>query len=376
MPYTTLAENIVADSALRVDRESGVIFGVKCLGRESRNGRTYLDTALEDARGFYEGADVNVDHPVGDEINRRMADGFGVLRNARLHESGVFADLHYLKSHPLAEPIAERAEKFPQNFGMSHVARGSIGENAAGDVVVEAIHEVVSVDIVNKPATNAGLFESQNGGRKSMPTKKQEERTVRQVLEANRKDQTAAKLLLLIEEEPFVAMAEEPVAELAPEANADDQIKSAFRAMVIAAFDDDSLDSKATVTRIKEILAAQEKLAEPKKKAEDKGEGDAEGAAAVAEAIQTENATLRRKLEISEAMEEASVNRADLSQAQRRVLDRCTKKSEASDLLESWEGLHQKPVIGRKITKSGDGGEYETLSEARKRHADRSQPRR
>ena len=47
----------------------------------------------------------------------------------------------------------------------------------------------------------------------------------------------------------------------APEGSgADGQIKAAFRSAVIAAFDDDSLDSKATLAKIKDILNAYDKL--------------------------------------------------------------------------------------------------------------------
>ena len=48
-----------------VDRLAGVIRGVKILGLESRNGRTYLPEALAAAAPLYEGAKVNVNHPKG-----------------------------------------------------------------------------------------------------------------------------------------------------------------------------------------------------------------------------------------------------------------------------------------------------------------------
>ena len=46
-----------------VDRQAGVIRGVKILGLESRNGRSYLPEALSQAAPLYEGAKVNVNHP-------------------------------------------------------------------------------------------------------------------------------------------------------------------------------------------------------------------------------------------------------------------------------------------------------------------------
>ena len=51
--------------SMRVDRQAGVIRGVKVLGLESRNGRTYLPEALAQAAQLYEDAKVNVNHPEG-----------------------------------------------------------------------------------------------------------------------------------------------------------------------------------------------------------------------------------------------------------------------------------------------------------------------
>ncbi len=48
--------------AVRVDRQQGVIRGVKILGLQSRNGRVYRPEALVEAAPLYEGAKVNVNH--------------------------------------------------------------------------------------------------------------------------------------------------------------------------------------------------------------------------------------------------------------------------------------------------------------------------
>jgi hypothetical protein len=57
--------------SMRVDREAGVIRGVKVLGLESRNGRTYLPEALAQAAQLYEDAKVNVNHPKGNPTGPR-----------------------------------------------------------------------------------------------------------------------------------------------------------------------------------------------------------------------------------------------------------------------------------------------------------------
>ena len=70
-----------AGRALRVDRAAGVIRGVKVLGLESKNGRTYLAEALAQAVPLYEGAKVNVNHSKhGPAAPRDYQDRIGILR--------------------------------------------------------------------------------------------------------------------------------------------------------------------------------------------------------------------------------------------------------------------------------------------------------
>ncbi|MEX2138592.1 MAG: hypothetical protein WD894_04985 [Pirellulales bacterium] len=151
----------------RIDREAGVIHGVRVLGFRSKNSggsREYSREAMKDAvaRRLYEGVEVNIDHPTKNDINgnRPFMDVFGELRNVRFEESrGLVADLHYVKSHPLAESVLERAERFPERFGLSHHAYGNAVRRGDREIV-EELHEVKSVDLVRNPASTNGLFES------------------------------------------------------------------------------------------------------------------------------------------------------------------------------------------------------------------------
>lgn len=52
----------VSVTAGRVDRDAGIIRGVKMIGRESKNCRTYTEDALRKAVGMYEGVKVHLDH--------------------------------------------------------------------------------------------------------------------------------------------------------------------------------------------------------------------------------------------------------------------------------------------------------------------------
>ena len=71
---------------MRVDRQAGVIRGVKVLGLESRNGRTYLPEALAQAASLYEDAKVNVNHPKGNPAGPRdYQDRIGTIRHVTVH---------------------------------------------------------------------------------------------------------------------------------------------------------------------------------------------------------------------------------------------------------------------------------------------------
>jgi hypothetical protein len=145
-------------ATLRVDRERGIIAGVKLLGTVSRKGREYPPAVMAKALPLYEGMRVNVDH-VDPGQRRSLRDRIGLVRNVTLREDGLYGDFHFNPKHPLAEQIAWDAENAPQNLGFSHDTRGQ-SKNVGGRVVVESIDRVLSVDLVANPATTAGLFES------------------------------------------------------------------------------------------------------------------------------------------------------------------------------------------------------------------------
>jgi hypothetical protein len=145
---------------LRVDRTAGIIRGVKLLGLTSRNGRRYRENALRDAIGLYEGAKVNINHPKGHPLAPRdYQDRLGVVRSVHfLAGDGLFGDLHFNPKHALSEQLVWDAEHAPQNVGMSHnvLARTALDGD---EIVVEAITDVQSIDLVADPATTRGLYE-------------------------------------------------------------------------------------------------------------------------------------------------------------------------------------------------------------------------
>jgi hypothetical protein len=148
-------------AAMRVDARAGVIRGVKLLGLESRNGRTYLPEALAAAAHLYEEAKVNVNHPKGHPAAPRdYQDRIGTIRGIVMRPGeGLFGELHFNPKHALAEQLIWDAEHAPENVGFSHNVEAQTGRRGER-VVVEAITRVQSVDLVADPATTRGLFES------------------------------------------------------------------------------------------------------------------------------------------------------------------------------------------------------------------------
>lgn len=146
-----------------VDRENGVIRGVKAIGFDAKNGRYYTPEALRSAVGKYDGAKVNIDHPPLNDPSkpRGVGERIGFLKNARFVEgSGIHADFHFNPKHALAEQIAWDAEHQPSAIGFSHNAFVRPGKREGNRTHIAEIVDVKSVDLVADPATTRGVFES------------------------------------------------------------------------------------------------------------------------------------------------------------------------------------------------------------------------
>ena len=102
--------------SVRVDRAAGRIRGVKVLGLESRNGRTYLPEALAQAVPLYEGAKVNVNHPKGGpQSPRDYQDRIGAIRNVALRPGeGLFADLFFNPKTQFGDGTSHSIVKYVQ----------------------------------------------------------------------------------------------------------------------------------------------------------------------------------------------------------------------------------------------------------------------
>lgn len=232
-----------------VDTDAGVIRGVKFLGRMSRNGREYSDRAMRQAATMYEDRDITLDHDRKDpNRERQVLESVGKPVNLVVKPDGIYGDFAYWKSHPAASLIVERATRSPGNFGFSHNADGK-QVTRGGRRVVESINRVVSLDLVLRPATTNGLFESEE----SMPT-------IRQILESCAPARLQGKSVKKFLEMEGMADAPVPEASEASSMSADQKIRAAFKEALQMVLDDDSLDMKATLSKVKDILTAREKL--------------------------------------------------------------------------------------------------------------------
>lgn len=272
----------------RVDEEACVIRGVKVLGVNSSNRRVYLPEAIRAAAHLYEGVSVRLDHPADPDDQRSVEEPFGWLRNVRVGpDGGLFADLHYLASHPFAARLVEAAKRNPSLYSLSHNADGATTEGADGVVTVHEITEVRSVDLVTDGATTRSLFESHRPRRgrrgETMPQKTTLKEWFaktpllpsarRAVLEAFRRAKSSALLEGVYMEADDLPPADmppgegtepasaEPVAAVDPAGmNPEDALRSGFNGALHAIIDDTTLRARDKAARLKELLMAFERL--------------------------------------------------------------------------------------------------------------------
>ena len=263
-----LGEDIVRGKAHKVDRERGVILGVKILGLDSVNGRRYTLEAIRAAQPMYEGIGVYVNHPTKPNDPRGVRERFGRLVNVRVEADGLYGDLEFLKSHPDANLIAEAAERMPEQFGLSHNAKGEGEDDSSGLFVVHEIVNARSVDVVTEPATTEGLFEQVNM-----------KHTIKSLLESSwkkyakrctKRPRLTAYMKRLIEEDAYDVMDKQEEGE-APKEH-EEALKEGFRASVshiVADCLDGNEDPKECVKKISELLKAHDKLSGGDDEAED-----------------------------------------------------------------------------------------------------------
>ncbi len=255
--------------AADIDRENGCIRGVKLLGEASRNpppsNHVYPRSTREAAIPLFEGAAVCVDHPAPDEVSRTRSyrDGMGVIRNVREKGDGLYGDWFFNPKHALAEQVFWDAINSPKGPGFS--INGNAGAKRHTDVgmVVESIDSLTSIDLVSRPATTAGLRESQR-----LPMKMK----LRDLIEHLKFTRPGyARGLREVAESGLMTpdqQADAPLGDAPPDAPGDEPgdadhevaLKQGFRGAMLAVIDDDGMDMGGKIAKLKEIMKAQEKL--------------------------------------------------------------------------------------------------------------------
>lgn len=190
-------ESIAED---RIDREKGVIRGVKLLGLRSKNKRTYDTKGVrESALKLLPGSPIYIDHPPTATTSRSYRDKFGVVGKKVEHRigEGYFGDIHFNPKNNVAEQFIWDVLHAPNTFGMSINSSVNYADdgrpNKGGDKVVESIQVLRSLDVVTRPGTTDGIFEQEEVEEEIMDLKTLSEKhpeLVKEILASNSKTAT------------------------------------------------------------------------------------------------------------------------------------------------------------------------------------------
>lgn len=271
----------------RIDRDKGIIYGVKVVGRSSPNthgvqgveGTDYTREALESELPQIEGINVNTDHPPRDNAGqvRSVRDRFAWISEARIADDCIFGDMHFLDpKDPLAIRIMNAAESKPDAFALSHNALGKGDVKNRRFVIQEVI--VRSVDIVTAGGTNRSLFESREDMPKLKIRKLFEAAGPRTKVSPKKFPNLAKAVKRLLEDDEYGVMDQESEGE-AP-ADHEEALKEGFRASVAHIVDaclSGEDDPKECIKRIGELLKTHDKLSDDSGDEEDLEEEDDSG---------------------------------------------------------------------------------------------------
>lgn len=326
---------------LKVDREKGIVYRVKVCGRYSANnhgvreateGTEYTRSAWEsEARLINAGgvsAKVRVDHP--DHLNpaagRSAYESLGVLRNAIVESAGdnpgVFADLHMVTANPMAQRVMEDAEKGLGVYGLSHNAVWGKADVKNRRLTIESIESCRGVDLVDKPATNRNLAESD----RSRTVKY----TLKSILESRKAKFSAPRIKWakrLLEDDSYGGDMATETDDVPAETDPDEAMWSGFEAAigaVLAAYKAGDVDDKAATKKIGDYLKTHGKLTqteepdEPEELEESEDDDDGPGGddpsekKKASESLRLENAKLKREVANQKLCLEAGVTLSPL----------------------------------------------------------------
>ena len=142
---------------MKIDKEKKIVYGVKFLGRESKNGRDYSDKAMQEYANLSEGESIFRNHKKGSRLEEEFA---GNGRNKRVEQDGVYGDWHYTSN--IAERVEDIVDLKLTGLGMSLSGGGIQKKQPNGRMLIESYTSHRSTDLVVAPATVSGLFEQED----------------------------------------------------------------------------------------------------------------------------------------------------------------------------------------------------------------------
>lgn len=166
-----VAERFAFGKPASVDREKGIVRGVRIVNVESKNDRVYPEPVLRrDGPKIYSGLPVNVGHHYDPQtmmpVEVPPQNRFGRLSEAVTYtDGGLNAEyLQFNPKHPFAEPFLWACENDPTLYSFSplHRVKWQPDRDAKRRLVAEALLEGASVDIVSDGGTTSTIFESRN----------------------------------------------------------------------------------------------------------------------------------------------------------------------------------------------------------------------
>jgi hypothetical protein len=157
------------------DQPSRMMRNIALSGTESKNGYRYSEQALRRAVRLYDQKPVFLDHAEkpADAAARSTRDLVGSIVNPRFEEGRLRGDVRVLDTES-GRTFLALAEGNSPGVGMSHVV---LAQRSVDGAVVERIEEVISVDVVVRPATTSTFRESKDGSQERPEVEFREERS-------------------------------------------------------------------------------------------------------------------------------------------------------------------------------------------------------
>jgi hypothetical protein len=160
MAVSRLREQVADWKAVaEFDQPSRLLRNIALSGCESKNGYRYSEAALRRAARLYDQKPVFLDHAdrPTEAATRSTRDLVGSIVNPRFDEGRLRGDVRVLDTES-GRTFLALVEGNTPGVGMSHVV---LAQRSVDGALVERIEDVISVDVVCRPATTSTFRESE-----------------------------------------------------------------------------------------------------------------------------------------------------------------------------------------------------------------------